>query len=204
MTALFAAFSHMELYSQAIARFKTLLEQARTTDLREPAAVSLATVNDDGQPSVRTVLLKHVDERGFVFYTNTGSRKGVQLGINRHAALCFFWQPLMQQVLVEGKADPISDAEADAYWATRPRDSQLGAWASLQSQPLAERAQLQKRYAEYEQKFAGQPVPRPDYWRGYRVVPDMIEFWSSRPGRLHERERFYREQNAWKRTLIYP
>lgn len=194
----------MELYSQAIARFQALLEQARAADLREPTAMSLATVNASGQPSVRTVLLKHVDKQGFVFYTNLGSRKGEQLAVNRHAALCIFWQPLMQQVLVEGVVEPVSGAEADAYWATRPRDSQLGAWASLQSQPLSERALLEKRYAEFERQFAGQPVPRPQHWSGYRVLPDMLEFWYSRPGRLHERERFYREQGTWKRTLIYP
>lgn len=194
----------MELYSQAIARFQTLLAQARAVDLREPTAMSLATVNGDGQPSVRTVLLKHVDERGFVFYTNTASRKGRQLGAQPRAALCFFWQPLMQQVLVEGAVEPVSSAEADAYWATRPRDSQLGAWASLQSQTLAERAVLESRYSQYDKEFANRSIPRPPHWSGYRVVPDMIEFWSSRPGRLHERERYYREQGRWQRTLIYP
>lgn len=194
----------MELFLQAIARFQGLLEQARNTQLREPTAMSLATVSDDGQPSVRTVLLKQVDERGFVFYTNIGSRKGKQLGANRRAALCFFWQPLMQQVLVEGAVEPVSDAEADAYWATRPRESQLGAWASQQSEILTERKHLEARYLEFERKFAGQAVRRPPFWSGFRLVPDMIEFWSSRPGRLHERERFYREQNTWKCTLIYP
>ena len=194
----------MQLYSQAIARFQALLEQARVLDLREPTAMSLATVSASGQPSVRTVLLKQVDERGFVFYTNMGSRKAMQLDVNRRAALCFFWQPLMQQVLVEGAVERVGEAEADAYWATRPRDSQLGAWASLQSQLLAERAQLEARYAEFERKFAGQTIRRPPFWSGFRLIPDIIEFWSSRPGRLHERERFYREQNAWKHTLIYP
>ena len=194
----------MDLYSQAIARFQALLEQARATDLSEPTAMSLATVAGSGQPSVRIVLLKQVDERGFVFYTNTGSRKGEQLRSNPRAALCFHWQPLMQQVLVEGAVAAVSDMESDAYWVTRPRDSQLSAWASLQSQPLAARAQLEQRYAEYEQQFAGQTVPRPDYWRGYRVAPEMIEFWSSRPGRLHERERYYCEQGIWQHTLIYP
>lgn len=194
----------MELYSQAIARFQALLAQARAANLREPMAMSLATANSDGKPSVRTVLLKHVDERGFVFYTNTTSRKGGQLGARPRAALCFFWQPLMQQVLVEGAVEPVSSAEADAYWATRPRDSQLGAWASLQSQTLAERAVLESRYAQYAREFTNRPIPRPPHWSGYRVVPDMIEFWSSRPGRLHERERYYREQDRWQRTLIYP
>jgi pyridoxamine 5'-phosphate oxidase len=194
----------MDLYPQAIARFQALLEQARATDLPEPTAMSLATVDGSGQPSVRIVLLKQVDEHGFVFYTNTDSRKGEQLRINSRVALCLHWQPLMQQVLVEGAAEAVSDVESDAYWVTRPRDSQLGAWASLQSRPLADRAELERRYAEYERIFSGQPVPRPAYWRGFRVVPDMIEFWSSRPGRLHERERFYRKRDTWQRTLIYP
>ena len=194
----------MDLYPQAIARFQALLEQARVANLHEPAAMSLATASADGQPSVRMVLLKQVDERGFVFYTNTSSRKGQQLRINPRAALCFHWQPLMQQVLVEGLAEAVSDVESDDYWVTRPRDSQLGAWASLQSRPLADRAELERRYAEFDGKFSGQPVPRPAYWRGYRVVPDLIEFWCSRAGRLHERERFYCERGTWQRTLIYP
>ena len=194
----------MQLYTQAIARFKELLERAYATDLSEPAAMSLATVNGSGQPSVRTVLLKHVDERGFVFYTNQQSRKAEQLGANCRAALCFFWQPLKQQVLVEGRVEPVSDAEADAYWTTRARDSQLGAWASLQSRPLANREELEKRYAEFEKKFNGRAVPRPAHWSGYRVVPDLIEFWSARSGRLHERERFYCEQGTWTHTLLYP
>lgn len=194
----------MELYSQAIARFQALLDRVCATDLREPTAMSLATANSSGQPSVRTVLLKQIDERGFVFYTNLESRKGRQLQANPHASLCFFWRPLMQQVLVEGTVESLSGAEADAYWVTRLRMSQVGAWASRQSQPLPERAQLEKRYTGFEQKFSGQQVPRPPYWSGYRVVPDMIEFWVSRPGRLHERERYYREQGTWKHTLIYP
>lgn len=194
----------MSLYSQAIEHFQTLLKQVQAAGLREPAAMSLATVNADGQPSVRTVLLKQVDERGFVFYTNAGSRKGAQLEANPRAALCFFWQPLMQQVLVEGRVESVSEAESDAYWATRPRQSQLGAWASQQSHPMAERAELERRYAEYASKFSDQPVPRPDYWHGFRVLPDMIEFWVSRPGRMHQRERYYCEQGVWQHTLIYP
>lgn len=194
----------MSLYSQALDRFQTLLKQAQAAGLREPMAMSLATVNGSGQPAVRTVLLKQVDERGFVFYTNADSRKGMHISNNPHAALCFFWQPLMQQVLIEGRVESVSTVESDAYWATRPRQSQLGAWASRQSQPLAERAELEQRYAEYEKKFAGQAVPRPDYWHGFRVVPDMIEFWVSRPGRMHQRERYYCERGVWQHTLIYP
>jgi pyridoxamine 5'-phosphate oxidase len=150
------------------------------------------------------VLLKAFDERGFVFYTNKQSRKGRQLAANRHAALSFLWQPLMQQVLVEGRVEDVTVAEADAYWASRARISQVGGWASAQSEEMAEPGLLQRRFAEYEKKFAGQPVPRPPHWSGYRLRPDMIEFWSSRPGRLHERERYAREGAAWTHTWLYP
>lgn len=194
----------MELYQRALARFGDLLEQARESGLAEPTAMSLATVDGGGRPSVRIVLLKQVDERGFVFYTNLKSRKGAQLAANACAALCFFWPLLMRQVLVEGEVEPVSAAEADAYWAARPRASQIGAWASLQSQPLGSRAELEKRFAEFEEKFRGAPVPRPPHWSGYRLRPRMIEFWSSRPDRLHERERYYREGGVWKCMLLYP
>ncbi|MDE2091563.1 MAG: pyridoxamine 5'-phosphate oxidase [Gammaproteobacteria bacterium] len=194
----------MDLLTQAIERFATLFARAQTLELPEPAAVTLATVNDLGQPSVRTVLLKSFDVRGFVFYTNMRSRKGEQLAGNPHAALCFFWQPLMEQVLVEGKVESVSDAEADAYWLTRPRASQLGAWASLQSQALTGRSELERRFTEAEKKFNGQRVPRPAHWSGYRVVPVMIEFWSSRPGRLHERERYSSANGVWQHNLIFP
>ncbi|MGH8280278.1 MAG: pyridoxamine 5'-phosphate oxidase [Gammaproteobacteria bacterium] len=194
----------MDLYAEAIARFRTLFDAARATDLPEPAAMSLATASTDGRPAVRTVLLKHVDERGFVFYTNAGSRKGEQIQDNPRAALCFYWQPLAQQVLVEGAVAAVSAAESDAYWVTRLRQSQLGAWASRQSQLLTGRTELEERVAFYEKRFADGPVPRPDYWHGFRVAPDLLEFWVSRPGRLHVRDRYYREQDVWKHTLIYP
>jgi pyridoxamine 5'-phosphate oxidase len=192
------------LYQQAIERFTALFAQAQTLGLAEPAAMSLATVDVEGKPSVRTVLLKAYDARGFVFYTNKCSRKGRQLGQNGRAALCFFWQPLMQQVLVEGEVKDVTDAEADAYWVTRPRVSQLGAWASSQSDFLESRETLEQRYADYEKQFADVPVPRPTHWSGYRVVPDLIEFWSSRPGRMHERARYFLAGGHWQYSLIYP
>lgn len=194
----------MNLYQEAITRFERLLEQAVAANLAEPSAMTLATASHDGRPAARTVLLKGVDQRGFVFYTNTLSRKGRALAENPRAALCFFWQPLLAQVLVEGEVEPVSIAEADAYWATRPRLSQVGAWASEQSELLESRAVLEERFADYERKFEGQSVPRPPHWSGYRVAPDLIEFWSARPGRLHERERYIKQADGWQKVLINP
>ncbi|WP_435104695.1 pyridoxamine 5'-phosphate oxidase [Arhodomonas sp. AD133] len=194
--------SHLEA---ALSRFNAWFEQAEAHEaIAEPTAMTLATARADGRPSARIVLLKGVDERGFVFYTNTDSRKGHQLGENPHAALVFFWQPLQAQVLVEGEVAAVSDAEADAYFASRPRLSQIGAWASEQSRPLASREALEARVAEAEERFAGQVIPRPSNWGGYRVVPDMIEFWSGRDGRLHERDRFWFEDGHWHYTLLNP
>lgn len=194
----------MSLYSEAIERFQSLLERARAAGVPEPTAFTLATCGSDGMPAARTVLLKEVSERGFVFYTNMQSRKGRQLAENPRAALCFHWQALAEQVLVQGKVTQVADAEADAYWATRPRLSQLGAWASQQSQPLASRAELEARLAEVEKRFEGGPVPRPPYWSGYRVAPDFIEFWYARPGRLHERQRYTLENGEWRVGWISP
>lgn len=194
----------MDLYLEALGEFHRLLSQARATGLVEPAAFTLSTADRGGRPSARTVLLKALDRRGFVFYTNTDSRKGRQLRSNPLAALCFFWQPLMEQVLVEGRVELVEPAEADAYWASRPRLSQLGAWASLQSQSLPRRETLQERLAEFEAQFEGKDVPRPPHWSGYRVVPDFFEFWSARPGRLHERVRYAQVEGRWIRELVYP
>lgn len=193
-----------DLYHEAIERFVALFDTAQGSGLIEPTSVTLATAGQDGRVSARTVLLKEVSVAGFVFYTNRRSRKGRQLAENPQAALCFFWQPLWEQVLVEGRVQDISDAEADAYWATRPRLSQLGAWASEQSEPLVGREELEQRVADIEARFGDGPVPRPPHWSGYRLVPDMIEFWSSRPGRLHERVRYHFDGDEWRRSLVNP
>ena len=162
------------LLDEALQRFRRQLDAARTTDLREPTAMTLATADVAGRPSARTMLLKNVDARGFVFFTNSHSRKGMELEANSRASLCFFWQPLMKQVRVEGTVEVIDDAEADDFWRTRPRDSQLGAWASQQSEPLADHETLQRGVSEYHDRFVDQQVPRPPYWLGYRVVPERI------------------------------
>ena len=194
----------MDAYTEAVKRFRELYARAQELDIPEPTAMSLATVDADGRPSVRTVLLKAFDERGFVFYTNKLSRKGRALAADPRAALCFHWQPLQEQVLVEGAVTGVGVAEADAYWATRARVSQIGAWASLQSEQLKERAELERRFAEFERKFADKPVPRPPHWSGFRLKPESIEFWSSRPGRLHERERYTSADGVWKHIWVYP
>lgn len=190
-----------------IAHFQTLLAAAQNIDralLAEPTAMTLATVGPDGQPSARLVLLKMVDDRGFVFYTNLRSRKGRDLATNARAALTFHWQPLEVQVRIEGVAKQVDDTEADAYFATRARGSQIGAWASDQSEPLASDRELDARVAEFEKRFAGRDVPRPPYWSGYRVVPERIEFWRNRPSRLHERRLFERVDGAWRERLLFP
>ena len=194
----------MDAYAEAVERFRELYARARALDMPETSAMSLATVDADGRPSVRTVLLKAFDARGFVFYTNKLSRKGRALAADPRAALCFLWQPLMEQVLVEGTVSGVSVAESDAYWDSRIRISQIGAWASQQSGEMTGKDELKRRFAEFEQKFADKPVPRPPHWAGYRLKPDVIEFWSSRPGRLHERERYSQTDGDWKRAWLYP
>ncbi|MFB4202796.1 Pyridoxine/pyridoxamine 5'-phosphate oxidase [wastewater metagenome] len=192
-------------FERALAQFREWFDRARAHEaVGEPTAMTLATAGADGRPSARIVLLKQVDEDGFVFYTNTRSRKGRQLAENPVAALTFFWQPLLAQVLVEGPVKPVTDAEADAYFASRPRLSQIGAWASHQSEPLTTRAELDERVRHYEERYPDGEVPRPPHWSGYRLVPEMIEFWSGRNGRLHHRERFWCEDSAWHHTLLNP
>jgi pyridoxamine 5'-phosphate oxidase len=192
------------LYSEALARFGELLEAAANADLREPTAMMLATANADGRPSVRTMLLKRYDEQGFVFFTNSHSRKGRDLEENPRASLCFFWEPLVQQVRIEGPVEPITAEESNSYWATRTRDSQLGAWASQQSDPLEDRKILEHEVSKYHDKFVNQPVPRPPHWFGYRVIPERIEFWKSGWHRLHERVLYEKTPEGWRKTLLNP
>ncbi|NUO95550.1 MAG: pyridoxamine 5'-phosphate oxidase [Gemmatimonadaceae bacterium] len=188
-------------------RFQDLLDQAKAVGapaLPEPTAFALGTVSEDGQPSVRIVLLKAVDERGFVFYTNHESRKGTELLAHPKAAMCFHWQPLERQVRVEGTTRAVSSEEADAYFASRARGSQLGAWASLQSRPIATPGDLEARVAEMEARFAGASVPRPPHWSGFRLVPQRIEFWHNMPSRLHRRDVYLREPEGWRQETLYP
>jgi len=185
-----------------IALFSELF--ARASQVHEEAnAMVLSTVDAGGRPSGRYVLLKAVDDRGFVFYTNFGSRKARALAANPLAALTFYWAP-DHQVRVEGRIERVSDAEADAYFATRPREFQIGAWASAQSDALASRAVLDERVAEATARFEGKSVPRPPFWSGYRVMPDAIEFWNRDPHRLHERILFERRGGAWARSFLFP
>jgi pyridoxamine 5'-phosphate oxidase len=170
----------------------------------EPEAMVLATVDADGQPSARYVLLKAFDQRGFVFYTNLESRKARELAANPRASLCFYWPPIEKQVRVEGRAEPVSDAEADAYFAKRPRAFQIAAWASTQSATLESRARLEERVSDARLRFEGVSVPRPPFWSGFRVVPIAIEFWTRDPSRLHERERYECVDGRWSRALLYP
>jgi pyridoxamine 5'-phosphate oxidase len=190
-----------------IAEFRSLFAQAQAVDrvrLPDPTAMSLATVGADGAPSVRIVLLKSVDERGFVFYTNLNSRKGRELTATPRAALCFYWPALDTQIRIEGTVEPVSDAEADAYFASRARESQIGAWASQQSETLASMDELRERVAAAEVRFAGQRVPRPPHWSGRRVKPSSIEFWHAGEFRLHQRRRFERDGNRWTMRRLFP
>ena len=190
-----------------IERFRQVYALAEKIDraiIREPNAMALGTVEDGGQPAVRIVLLKAFDERGFVFYTNYEGRKGRHLLAHPKAALCFYWAPIDIQVRVEGKVTKVSDEEADAYFATRHRVSQIGAWASRQSEPLETPSALDERMAKYEKKVEGRDVPRPEYWSGFRVSPDRIEFWKGRPNRLHERHLYTKAGKGWKIETLYP
>lgn len=186
------------------ALFEDWFAEARTAEPNDPEAMAVATVDADGQPSVRMVLLKGHDERGFVFYTNYESRKAKELIGQPKAALLFHWKSLRRQIRVEGPVTKVSEAEGDAYFATRQRDSQLGAWASDQSRPLDGRATFEARFEEMSKRFDGGPVPRPPHWSGFRVAPDRIEFWQDRAHRLHERRLFTRNGGGWTEGLLYP
>ena len=190
-----------------LSRFNRLFAQAQRIDrsvLPEPNAMSLATVGMSGAPSVRIVLMKSVDERGFVFYTNLDGRKGRDLRTHPVAAICFHWPLLEVQVRAEGSVTIVSDAEADEYFATRPRESQIGAWASVQSQPIEHVNDLAERVAEAEERFEGKEVTRPPFWSGFLLTPEKIEFWKSRPGRLHERHLYTRSGESWVMETLYP
>ena len=190
-----------------IAKFIELLDRARKTPgIHDATGMTLATADAQGRPSARVVLLKGADANGLVFYTNTRSRKGREIAAQPYVSLSFWWPQLESQVRFEGRAVRVSDAEADAYFATRPRESQLGAWASDQSAPLRSRDELEGRFTELTRKYEAKTVPRPPHWTGFRVVPLAVEFWHNRPGRLHERELYTREtpQSAWAMTLLNP
>lgn len=193
-----------DLYAEALIRFDELYARAMESGLRDANAMTVSTVGSDGRPASRVVLLKAHDARGFVFYTNFDSRKGAELFANPYAALCFFWHELHEQVRIEGPCHPVPDEEGDAYFATRPRMSQIGAWASEQSRPLASRAVFEQRLAEVEARFADRDVPRPPRWSGFRVVPERVEFWRGIENRLHERTVYWSEGGQWRKGLLFP
>lgn len=191
---------------EPFALFADWLKDAEASESNDPNALALATVDPDGLPNVRMVLLKGFDERGFVFYTNFESRKGQEILSAGKAAMCFHWKSLRRQVRVRGATEVVSDAEADAYYASRPRGSRIGAWASKQSRPLESRFALEKAVAEYTARYAIGDIPRPPYWSGIRIVPSSIEFWHNRQFRLHDRIIFERPGGTgpWKKTRLYP
>ena len=194
------------LTAEILDTFNTLLAEAQASTDPEPTAMTVATVGKGGRPSARTVLLKGLDERGFVFFTNFDSSKGRQLAANPQAALLFHWKMIREgvQVKIEGSVEPVTAAEADAYFASRPRPSQIGAWASLQSQTLPSREEFERRIDEMEKRFEVQPVPRPPHWSGFRIVPEMVEFWYGARYRLHERQRYERVNGEWNQRMLYP
>jgi pyridoxamine 5'-phosphate oxidase len=184
--------------------FDEWFAEARASEINDPETMALATADATGQPSVRAVLLKGHGPEGFVFYTNEQSAKGGQLAENPRAALLFHWKSLRRQVRIEGSVERVSDAEADAYFVSRARDSQLGAWASDQSRPLDRRETFEDRFELMKRQFEGKDVRRPPHWGGYRIVPERIEFWIDRPYRLHERRLFVRDGDGWTEGLLYP
>ncbi len=193
------------LQNHPVLQFQSWLKEAREAESGDPTAMTLSTVDNSGRPSGRMVLLKEADERGFVFYTNTESRKGQELDGNPWASLVFYWSSLRRQVRIEGRVETVSEEEADAYFASRPRGSQIGAWASDQSRPLEDPFELEKNVARFAVKFGTGAVPRPPHWTGFRVIPDRIEFWRSKPFRLHERiVHEWDEDGGWSVFQLFP
>jgi pyridoxamine 5'-phosphate oxidase len=180
------------------------IERAAAAGVVEPTAMAIATVDEHGRPTLRTVLLKHADEHGFVFYTTLESRKGRDLARFPWASLCFWWAPLGEQIHVDGRVKPVAAAEADEYFATRPRGSQIGAWASRQSEAIESRQVLLDRVAQVEKRFEGKDVPRPPHWSGFRLIPDRFEFWYAREDRLHERFEYRFEDARWHERILSP
>jgi pyridoxamine 5'-phosphate oxidase len=191
-------------WSDPFTRFAAVYEQAKVAQPKDPNAMTLATVDERGRPALRVVLLKDFDEQGFVFYTNHTSRKGREALATKVAALNFYWPSLDTQVRIEGAVHPVTDAEADLYFSSRPRESQLGAWASMQSQALPSREVLEQRLAALTAEYEGKAVPRPPHWSGFRVAPERIEFWRAHPHRLHWREVYEKADGGWTKGLLYP
>jgi pyridoxamine 5'-phosphate oxidase len=197
-------------FADPLQLFAHYLERAKATEPHDPTSMSLATASPDGKPAVRMVLLKGVDGRGFVFFTNYQSRKAAHLAHNPYAALCLHWPALQVQVRSEGAVERLTAQESDAYFQSRPRGSQLAAWASTQSAPLGSRELLLARYTEVEERFTGQPVPRPEFWGGYRLIPERVEFWANEAFRMHDRLLYERVSGTsaagpvWQTTRLYP
>ena len=199
-----ASLDERDVASDPFVQFGRWFAEAQVAQVPEPNAMSLCTVDEQGRPAARIVLLKEVDARGFVFYTNHDSRKGRELAARPQAALLFFWVELERQVRIEGAVEVVDAATADAYFRTRPRASRIGAWASPQSETLPDRAALEQRFADADRRFDGDDVPRPPRWGGYRVVPDAFEFWQGRPSRLHDRIAYSQENSGWRARRLAP